>query len=126
MLRLAVNVSPRQFQQKTLPQLLHTILDETGLPAHCMELEITEGMLMQSPEESTEVLRALRRLGIAIVVDDFGTGYSSLAYLTRFPIDKIKIDRSFVPDKLGRASCRARGCQYVKIWWVAVSLKKKK
>src|SRR3546814_16830381 len=98
MLRLAVNVSPRQFQQKTLPQLLHTILDETGLPAHCMELEITEGMLMQSPEESTEVLRALRRLGIAIVVDDFGTGYSSLAYLTRFPIDKIKIDRPLVRD----------------------------
>jgi diguanylate cyclase (GGDEF)-like protein/PAS domain S-box-containing protein len=97
-LRLAVNVSPRQFQQKDLPQLLQRVFDETGLPAHCMELEITEGMLMQSPDESVEVLRALRGLGIAIVVDDFGTGYSSLAYLTRFPIDKIKIDRSFVRD----------------------------
>ncbi|WP_166255792.1 sensor domain-containing protein [Solimonas terrae] len=97
-LRLAVNVSPRQFQQKDLPQLLQRVLTESGLPAHCMELEITEGMLMQSPEESAEVLRELRRLGIAIVVDDFGTGYSSLAYLTRFPIDKIKIDRSFVRD----------------------------
>ncbi|HET8881765.1 MAG TPA: EAL domain-containing protein [Solimonas sp.] len=97
-LRLAVNVSPRQFQQKDLPQMLQKVLDETGLPARCMELEITEGMLMQSPDESADVLRALRRLGIAIVVDDFGTGYSSLAYLTRFPIDKIKIDRSFVRD----------------------------
>jgi len=97
-LRLAVNVSPRQFQQKDLPQMLQKVLDETGLPAQCMELEITEGMLMQSPDESADVLRALRDLGIAIVVDDFGTGYSSLAYLTRFPIDKIKIDRSFVRD----------------------------
>ncbi|WP_051362362.1 sensor domain-containing protein [Solimonas soli] len=97
-LRVAVNVSPRQFRHKELMRTLRRALLESGLPPACLELEITEGMLMDEPKESAALLLSLRRLGIAIVVDDFGTGYSSLAYLTRFPIDKIKIDRSFVRD----------------------------
>ncbi|MDE0854535.1 MAG: PAS domain S-box protein, partial [Nevskia sp.] len=97
-LMLAVNVSTRQFQQKEWPQIVHRALRDSGLRADSLEIEITESMLMQNPEESAEMLRALRRLGVTVVVDDFGTGYSSLSYLTRFPIDKIKIDRSFVRD----------------------------
>jgi diguanylate cyclase (GGDEF)-like protein/PAS domain S-box-containing protein len=95
---LAVNVSPRQFQQKNWISVVRAALDESGLPPAQLELEITEGMLMQDPKESAEMLRAIRKLGVGVVVDDFGTGYSSLSYLTRFPIDKIKIDRSFVRD----------------------------
>jgi diguanylate cyclase (GGDEF)-like protein/PAS domain S-box-containing protein len=93
---LAVNVSPRQFQQPGWPQIVARALADGGLPARCLELEITEGMLMQNPDDNARRLHALRELGVSVVVDDFGTGYSSLSYLTRFPIDKIKIDRSFV------------------------------
>ena len=95
---LAVNVSPRQFQHRDWPQVVRSALLDSGLEASSLEIEITESMLMQNPEESAEMLHALRRLGVKVVVDDFGTGYSSLSYLTRFPIDKIKIDRSFVRD----------------------------
>ncbi len=95
---LAVNVSPRQFQQKEWPQIVRSALDDSGLDPGNLEIEITESMLMQNLVESAEMLRALRRLGVKVVVDDFGTGYSSLSYLTRFPIDKLKIDRSFVRD----------------------------
>jgi diguanylate cyclase (GGDEF)-like protein/PAS domain S-box-containing protein len=97
-LTLAVNVSPRQFQQADWPQTVQRALADSGLPPRDLELEITEGMLMQNPEEGIDRLRALRELGVSLVVDDFGTGYSSLSYLTRFPIDKLKIDRSFVRD----------------------------
>lgn len=97
-LKLAVNVSPRQFQQKHWVRTVQDALAETGLRPERLELEITEGMLMQNPRESAETLRTIRDLGVGVVVDDFGTGYSSLSYLTRFPIDKIKIDRSFVRD----------------------------
>ena len=97
-IKLAVNVSPRQFQQKEWPSIVRDALESSDFPPACLEIEITESMLMQNPEESAETLRTLRRLGVTVVVDDFGTGYSSLSYLTRFPIDKIKIDRSFVRD----------------------------
>lgn len=97
-LMLAVNVSPRQLQQKNWVQTVRTVLTQTGFDPKRLELEITEGMLMQNPEASVALLRELRELGVSIVVDDFGTGYSSLSYLTRFPIDKIKIDKSFVRD----------------------------
>ncbi|MDT0495813.1 EAL domain-containing protein [Algiphilus sp. W345] len=97
-MRVAVNVSTRQFQQKEWPTVVRRALEESGLQPHSLEIEITESMLMQNTEESAEMLHALRRLGVTVVVDDFGTGYSSLSYLTRFPIDKIKIDRSFVRD----------------------------
>jgi diguanylate cyclase (GGDEF)-like protein len=95
---LAVNVSPRQFRQPDLVERVQEALRDSGLdPAH-LELEITETLLMDNPEENAETLRRLRALGIAVAIDDFGTGYSSLSYLTRFPIDKIKIDHSFVRD----------------------------
>ena len=97
-LRLAVNVSPRQFHDRTWLDVLRSALADTGLPADRLELEITEGIFMDDPREVVDVMDTLRSLGIAIVVDDFGTGFSSLAYLTRFTIDKIKIDRSFVSD----------------------------
>ena len=95
---LAVNVSPRQLQQSGWPEAVRRALGDSGLNPQLLELEITEGMLMQNPDESAKLLATLRLQGVGIVIDDFGTGYSSLAYLTRFPIDKIKIDRSFVRD----------------------------
>jgi len=97
-IRLAVNVSPRQFRHRDWLNVVIRALDDSGFDPAALDLEITEGILMDNPHEVIEVLHALRALGIGIVVDDFGTGFSSLAYLTRFPIDKIKIDRSFVRD----------------------------
>jgi diguanylate cyclase (GGDEF)-like protein len=97
-IRLAVNVSPRQFRQRDWLGVVISALDDSGFDPSSLDLEITEGILMENPQEVIEVLHALRKLGVGIVVDDFGTGFSSLAYLTRFPIDKIKIDRSFVRD----------------------------
>jgi len=106
-LRLAVNLSPRQFRQGNLQALIEQALADSGLdPAH-LELEITEGVLMDSTDELAERLQRLRALGLAFAVDDFGTGYSSLSYITRFPIDTLKIDRSFVsrlPDSAGDAA----------------------
>jgi diguanylate cyclase (GGDEF)-like protein/PAS domain S-box-containing protein len=97
-LKLAVNVSPRQFRSPDWLTVVQRALDDSGFDPSNLELEITEGILMDDPRDVIEVLHATRKLGIDIVVDDFGTGFSSLAYLTRFPIDKIKIDRSFVRD----------------------------
>jgi diguanylate cyclase (GGDEF)-like protein/PAS domain S-box-containing protein/hemerythrin-like metal-binding protein len=95
---VAVNVSPRQFSEKHWVHIVKSALRKSGLNPNQLELEVTEGILMQSPEESAGVLHAIRALGVGIVIDDFGTGYSSLSYLTRFPIDKLKIDQSFVRD----------------------------
>jgi EAL domain-containing protein (putative c-di-GMP-specific phosphodiesterase class I) len=95
---VAVNVSPKQFRSGDLLKTLTSTLTDSGFDPTHLELEITEGILMEDPNQVIEVLHAIRKLGIGIVVDDFGTGFSSLAYLTRFPIDKIKIDRSFVRD----------------------------
>lgn len=97
-LTLAVNVSPRQFHDRSWLDVLQRALDESGLPADRLELEITEGIFMDDPLDTIDVIQTVRSLGVSIVVDDFGTGFSSLAYLTRFPIDKIKIDRSFISD----------------------------
>ncbi len=97
-LRVAVNLSPRQFQQPDFASMVFRILEETGADPACLDLEITEGAIMQQPETSIEILRALSGHGIALSVDDFGTGYSSLSYLKRFPINHLKIDQSFVRD----------------------------
>src|SRR5207253_5292306 len=97
-LRVAVNLSARQFREAALVETVRSALAESGLDAHCLELEITESVAMENVELTLQVLSALRALGIAIAIDDFGTGHSSLSYLKRFPIDTLKIDRSFVED----------------------------
>ena len=97
-LRVAVNLSPRQFLQGDLPKSIAQILARTGCNAKDLELEITEGMVMRNAESAVTLLQKLKDMGIHISIDDFGTGYSSPAYLKRFPIDSLKIDRSFVTD----------------------------
>ncbi|MBI3546054.1 MAG: EAL domain-containing protein [Gammaproteobacteria bacterium] len=97
-LSLAVNVSARQFQQYDLTQSIQKILHETGWSPSLLELEITESVIMQQADTAVRSLRQLSEMGIKLSIDDFGTGYSSLSYLKRFPIDTIKIDRSFVQD----------------------------
>lgn len=95
-IRVAVNLSVRQFAKQNLEKLVSQVLLDTGLPVHCLELEITENMLMDDVEGSVETLHRLKDLGVQLAIDDFGTGYSSLSYLKRFPIDKLKVDRSFI------------------------------
>ncbi len=95
-IKVAVNLSPAQFQGRDLAQEVADSLRCSGLPPQRLELEITEALLMQDGDQVIETLRAIRAMGVRIAMDDFGTGYSSLAYLSRFPFDKIKIDQSFV------------------------------
>jgi len=97
-MRVAVNLSARQFTQKTLVSDVAKIIAQSGLTPDCLELEITESLVMHNPEGAAETLHKLRAMGISLSIDDFGTGYSSLAYLKRFPLDCIKIDRSFIKD----------------------------
>jgi len=97
-LRLSVNLSTRQFRQKNLVSRFQQVLEETGFPASCLELEITESILIENIDIAIATLKAFSSMGIKISVDDFGTGYSSLSYLKRFPIDYLKIDKSFVSD----------------------------
>ena len=97
-LRVAVNLSTRQFRQANLPGLVSEALAESGLPASALELEITESAFIDDVEEAIAQCRALKAIGSKLSLDDFGTGYSSLAYVSRFPFDKIKIDQSFVRD----------------------------
>jgi diguanylate cyclase (GGDEF)-like protein/PAS domain S-box-containing protein len=95
-LKMAVNLSVRQFDQADLPALVAAVLAETGMPAAQLCLEMTESVLMTDTEENLAHLIRLKALGVQLAIDDFGTGYSSLAYLGRFPVDVLKIDRSFV------------------------------
>lgn len=95
-LKVSVNVSAVQFRQSDLAQVVHCVLEQTGLPPESLDLEITETVLMQDAHATIAMLQALKNMGVSISVDDFGTGYSSLAYLQRFPIDTLKIDKSFM------------------------------
>jgi diguanylate cyclase (GGDEF)-like protein len=95
-LKIAVNLSPIQFRNGDLVETVSKILATSGLPASRLELEVTEGLLLQATDKNLDQLKKLRGLGITIVLDDFGTGHSSLTYLWQFPFDKVKIDRSFV------------------------------
>ena len=98
---VSVNLSPVQFRHGDLPTLVQTVLLETGLPAARLELEVTEGVLIDDFARTVSILRRLKSLGVHIAMDDFGTGYSSLSYLQAFPFDKIKIDQRFISN-LGR------------------------
>jgi EAL domain-containing protein (putative c-di-GMP-specific phosphodiesterase class I) len=95
---VAVNVSPVQFKTPSLVLRVISALAASGLPAHRLELEVTESVLMQNNEATLSMLHQIRDLGVRISMDDFGTGYSSLSYLRSFPFDKIKIDQSFIGD----------------------------
>ena len=95
-IRIAVNISGHQIRQENFVELVATILRETGLSASDLELEITESTIMQEDEATDRTFSKLDELGVSIALDDFGTGYSSLSYLRRFPIHRLKIDRSFV------------------------------
>ena len=105
--KVAVNLSPVQFRSPGLLDAVRRALESSGLPAHRLELEVTESVLLQDSEAVLVTLHSLRALGCHVALDDFGTGYSSLSYLRNFPFSKIKIDRSFVQDMAERADCRA-------------------
>jgi predicted signal transduction protein with EAL and GGDEF domain len=96
--KMAVNLSGCQLNDPGLPELVDQILRQTGFAPTSLELEITESMLMESVERNIETMRQLKALGVSLAIDDFGTGYSSLRYLQHFPIDVMKIDRSFVSE----------------------------
>ena len=100
-LPVSVNLSPRQFNDPRLVQTVAAALHETGLPARLLQLEITETTAMQHTDVTLATLNRLKELGVSIAIDDFGTGYSSLSYLKRFPVDKLKIDRSFTSELPG-------------------------
>ena len=95
---VAVNLSAAQFRHQNILQTVNRALADAGLHPSALEIELTESALMTDPEESAGVLKQLRRMGVSVAIDDFGTGYSSLSYLRRFPIDKLKIDRSFIRE----------------------------
>jgi diguanylate cyclase (GGDEF)-like protein len=102
-MRVAVNVSAVQFRQLDLVETVRRALSDAGVDARYLEIELTETALMTHPEESVEILERLSRMGVVVSVDDFGTGYSSMSYLRRFPIDKLKIDRSFISNLMTSA-----------------------
>ncbi|MBU1639480.1 MAG: EAL domain-containing protein [Proteobacteria bacterium] len=97
-LPVAVNLSPRQFQEENLVSLVRDTLVETGLPPAALELEITEGVVMENEENALKILHEINEMGVQLSIDDFGTGYSSLHYLKQFPIHTLKIDKSFVDN----------------------------
>lgn len=106
-LRMSVNLSPNQFREQTLPLRVAQILNETKLDPHLLELELTENILMHDIDEVIVQLQQLSNLGVAISIDDFGTGFSSLSYVKRLPVDRLKIDQSFIRDVVSDTSDRA-------------------
>jgi diguanylate cyclase (GGDEF)-like protein len=114
-LKIAVNLSPVQFSGPDLYNTIKSVLVETGLAPHRLELEITERLFIEDSEKTLSTLHRLKQLGVRIAMDDFGTGYSSLSYLRSFPYDKIKVDRTFVSDL-------AAGTEHVVIVQAVVSI----
>jgi diguanylate cyclase (GGDEF)-like protein len=104
---MSVNLSPRQFESRTLIADIRAVLETSGLEPSLLELEITEGAVMADPEHAVKLLRRIRDMGVGLALDDFGTGYSSLSYLKHFPLSTIKIDRSFINDLSQDADARA-------------------
>jgi len=104
-LSVSVNLSGKQFMQRDLIQQIGRVLQETGLDARCLWLEITESVIMEHAESTVALLSQLKTLGVELDIDDFGTGYSSLGYLNRFPVDKLKVDRSFVSGMCVNEEC---------------------
>ena len=116
---IAVNVSALQFQQPQFVERVAAVLAASELPPQLLELELTESILVRDADEALQRLQALARIGVRLSIDDFGTGYSSLAYLKRFPIDKLKIDRSFVkglPGDDSDAAIVAPSCRWPARW----------
>jgi EAL domain-containing protein (putative c-di-GMP-specific phosphodiesterase class I) len=97
-MRMAINISTVELRAKDFVAGVRTVLTETGLEPDCLELELTETFLMQDSKSTAAILHSIKEMGVQLALDDFGTGYSSLSYLQRFPIDTLKIDRSFVRD----------------------------
>jgi EAL domain-containing protein (putative c-di-GMP-specific phosphodiesterase class I) len=95
---VAVNISGKQFQKRTLVDTVRSSLEESGLPPGCLELELTESVLLEHTQETLSIIQELETLGVGFAIDDFGTGFSSISYLRRFPFDTLKIDRSFIKD----------------------------
>jgi diguanylate cyclase (GGDEF)-like protein/PAS domain S-box-containing protein len=106
-LTVSVNLSPRQFQQKNLVGIVEDALLTSGLPARCLEIEITESMLMVNSNDSQDKLQTLRELGVRISIDDFGTGFCSFSYLLQYQVDRLKIDQSFVKKAVTDANAAA-------------------
>jgi diguanylate cyclase (GGDEF)-like protein len=104
---VAVNISPVQFKKGNLLESIESVLAETGLPAGRLDVEITENVFMKDSAENLAILRGIKQLGVAISLDDFGSGYSSLGYIRAFPLDRIKIDRSFIAEALQNRECAA-------------------
>jgi EAL domain-containing protein (putative c-di-GMP-specific phosphodiesterase class I) len=104
---IAVNISPRQFAAPDFLGRIEALLARTRINPACIELEITEGVMVDDAESAIVLLQQLRALGVKLAIDDFGTGYSSLAYLSRFPIHKLKIDQSFVRNMQTQKEQRA-------------------
>jgi EAL domain-containing protein (putative c-di-GMP-specific phosphodiesterase class I) len=104
---MAVNLSPRQFLDDNLLRDIDEVLISTGMPAHQLQLEITESMVMQNVDRAVKLLDQIQSRGVRLAIDDFGTGYSSMSLMKQFPIDTIKIDRSFVRDLENSSEDRA-------------------
>jgi EAL domain-containing protein (putative c-di-GMP-specific phosphodiesterase class I) len=97
-LYISVNVSAAQFMEDDFVDIVTDIVARHEIPASCLELELTESLMLQDVDQAIKRMRELRTIGVGLALDDFGTGYTSLAYLKRFPVDKIKLDRAFVTD----------------------------
>jgi EAL domain-containing protein (putative c-di-GMP-specific phosphodiesterase class I) len=112
---VAVNLSARQFRKTDLAKTVHRVLRESGIAPRLLELELTESMIMRDPLAAAAIMQQLKALGVRLALDDFGTGYSSLNYLRRFPVDCLKIDRSFISDAASDPSAAAVATSIVAI-----------